>query len=167
MMTIAYGRWGALRGEEHLPSNTINRRWGQHGFTLIELMVVMTILALLAVLVVPKLVGRSDEARVTATKVQIRNIESALQLYKLDNGIYPTTEQGLEALVTQPATSPVPTNWKQGGYLPKVPLDPWKRPYVYLSPGVNDPDYDILSFGADGESGGEGPSQDIASWNIE
>ena len=142
-------------------------RGDERGFTLIELMVVMTILALLAVLVVPKLVGRSDEARVTTTKVQIRNIESALQLYKLDNGFYPTTEQGLEALVTEPTTTPLPPNWKKGGYLPKVPLDPWKRPYVYLSPGISNPDYDLLSYGADGESGGEELNKDIASWDLD
>ena len=143
------------------------RRETEKGFTLIELMVVMTILALLAVLVVPKLVGRSDDARSTATKVQIRNIESALQLYKLDNGFYPTTEQGLAALVVQPATSPAPSNWKKGGYLPKVPADPWKRPYLYLSPGVNDDDYEIISLGADGQEGGDGPNKDIANWDIE
>jgi general secretion pathway protein G len=143
------------------------RAVNERGFTLIELMVVMTILALLAVLVVPKLVGRSDEARITSTKVQIRNIESALQLYKLDNGLYPATEQGLQALVTEPTTTPLPTNWKKGGYLPKVPLDPWKRPFVYLSPGIHDPDYDLFSYGADGETGGEELNKDIASWDLE
>ena len=139
---------------------------GQRGFTLIELMVVMTILALLAVLVVPKLVGRTDDAKITAAKVQIRNIESALQLYKLDSGIYPTTEQGLESLVTEPTISPLPNNWKAGGYLPKVPLDPWRRSYVYLSPGIYSNEYDILSYGADGESGGEGNNADIVSWDL-
>jgi general secretion pathway protein G len=142
-------------------------RANERGFTLIELMVVMTILALLAVLVVPKLVGRTDDAKVTAAKVQIRNIESALQLYKLDNGFYPTTEQGLQALVVEPASAPLPTNWKSGGYLSKVPPDPWKRPYIYLSPGVHDADYDLLSYGADGETGGEGKNADIVSWNLD
>jgi general secretion pathway protein G len=142
-------------------------RWTQQGFTLIELVVVMTILALLAVMVVPKLIGRTDEARVTATKVQIRNIESALQLYKVDNGFYPTTEQGLQALVVAPTTTPLPVNWKSGGYLGKVPMDPWKRPYVYMSPGLNDPDYDLMSYGADGEPGGEGKSVDIVSWDLD
>ena len=144
-----------------------NRRSNQRGFTLIELVVVMTILALLAVLVVPKLIGRTDEARVTATKVQIRNIESALQLYKVDNGVYPTTEQGLQALVVAPTIPPLPMNWKSGGYLGKVPLDPWKRPYVYMSPGLHDPDYDLMSYGADGEPGGEEKNADIASWDLE
>ena len=141
-------------------------RQDQRGFTLIELMVVVTILALLVALVMPKIIGRSDEARVTAAKVQLRNIESALQLYKLDNGLYPTTEQGLEALVTEPAAAPLPTNWKKGGYLPKVPLDPWKRPYIYLSPGIHQPDYDLFSYGADGETGGEEFNRDIASWDL-
>jgi general secretion pathway protein G len=142
-------------------------RANQRGFTLIELMVVIAILALLVAVVVPKFVGRSDEARVTATAVQLKNIGSALDLYKLDNGLYPTTEQGLEALVTEPTTPPLPTNWKKGGYLPKVPLDPWKRPYVYLSPGIHNAEYDLFSYGADGEVGGEEISKDIANWELE
>ncbi|MBI3621920.1 MAG: type II secretion system major pseudopilin GspG [Nitrospirae bacterium] len=140
---------------------------GQDGFTLIELMVVITILALLVALVAPKLVGRTDEARVTAAKAQMKNIESALELYKLDNGVYPTTEQGLEALVTEPTSTPQPMNWKKGGYLPKVPVDPWKRPYIYLSPGIRNPEYDLLSYGADGEAGGEGTSRDLNSQDLD
>jgi general secretion pathway protein G len=139
----------------------------QAGFTLIELMVVITILALLVALVAPKLVGRTDEARVTSAKAQLKNIESALELYKLDNGEYPTTEQGLEALVTEPTTPPLPINWKKGGYLPKVPNDPWKRPFIYLSPGLNDTDYELLSYGADGEPGGEGTSRDLDSRDLD
>jgi general secretion pathway protein G len=135
------------------------------GFTLIELMVVMTILALLAALVVPKLVGRTDDARITAARVEMKNIGSALDLYKLDNGFYPTTEQGLAALVAEPTIPPLPTNWKSGGYLTKIPSDPWRRLYVYLSPGVYNPDYDLMSYGADGESGGEGNNADIGSWD--
>jgi general secretion pathway protein G len=139
----------------------------QAGFTLIELMVVITILALLVALVAPKLVGRTDEARVTAAKAQLKNIESALELYKLDNGVYPTTEQGLAALVAEPSTPPLPINWKKGGYLPKVPNDPWKRPFIYISPGIHEEDYDLLSYGADGEPGGEGTSLDLDSRDLE
>jgi general secretion pathway protein G len=139
----------------------------QAGFTLIELMVVITILALLVAIVAPKLVGRTDEARVTAAKAQLKNIESALELYKLDNGVYPTTEQGLEALVSEPSTPPLPINWKKGGYLPRMPNDPWKRPYIYISPGIHEEDYDLLSYGADGEPGGEGTSRDLNSRDLD
>jgi general secretion pathway protein G len=154
---------GRYQGESAAPSD----RRTQAGFTLIELMVVITILALLVALVAPKLVGRTDEARVTAAKAQLKNIESALELYKLDNGVYPTTEQGLDALVTEPTTPPLPINWKKGGYLPKVPNDPWKRPYIYISPGIHNPDYDLLSYGADGEPGGEGTSRDLDSRDLD
>ena len=144
------------------------RVWrAQTGFTLIELMVVITILALLVALVAPKLVGRTDEAKVTAAKAQLKNIESALELYKLDNGIYPSTEQGLQALVTEPTIPPAPSSWKKGGYLPKVPNDPWKRPYIYLSPGIRNPEYDLLSYGADGEPGGEGHNRDLDSRDLD
>lgn len=138
----------------------------QTGFTLIEIMVVITILAILSVLVVPKLVGRTDEARRVAAKVQIKNIEEGLQMYKLDNGDYPSTEQGLDALVNKPSVGTIPKNWREGGYLPKVPADPWGNRYVYISPGTHG-DFDLLSYGADGESGGEGKSADIESWNME
>jgi len=136
------------------------------GFTLIEIMVVIVILALLAALVGPKLIGRSDDAKVTDTKVQIKNIETALKLYKLDNGNYPTTEQGLAALVTKPTTGLIPKNYKDEGYLEskKVPKDPWGSDYIYLSPGEHG-DFDIYSFGADGVKGGEGKSADITSWD--
>ena len=138
----------------------------QAGFTLIEIMVVITILAILSVLVVPKLVGRTDEARRVAAKVQIKNVEEALQMYKLDNGVYPSTEQGLDALVHLPTVGEVPKNWREGGYLPKVPNDPWGNPFVYVSPGTHG-DFDLASYGADGEGGGEGKSADIESWNLE
>lgn len=138
----------------------------QSGFTLIEIMVVITILAILSVLVVPKLVGRTDEARRVAAKVQIKNIEEGLQMYKLDNGDYPSTEQGLDALVNKPSVGETPKNWREGGYLPKVPADPWGNQYVYVSPGTHG-DFDLLSYGADGEGGGEGKSADIESWNME
>lgn len=136
------------------------------GFTLIEIMVVVTILAILSVLVVPKLIGRTDEAKRVAAKVQIKNIEGALQMYKLDNGDYPTTEQGLDALVSRPSVGEAPKNWREGGYLPKVPKDPWGNPYVYISPGTHG-DYDLASYAGDGESGGDGKNADIESWNLE
>jgi general secretion pathway protein G len=137
------------------------------GFTLIELLIVMSILALLAALVVPKLVGRSDDAKIADAKVQIRNLESALKLYKLDNGVYPTTEQGLQALVEKPTTGQIPKNYRQGGYLESnsVPQDPWKDDFVFLSPGEHG-DYDICSYGADGAKGGDGINADICSWEI-
>ena len=139
----------------------------KRGFTLIEIMVVIVILALLAALVGPKIMGRSDEAKVADAKVQIRNIESALKLYKLDNGVYPATEQGLQALVEKPATGQIPKNYKAEGYLEskKVPKDPWGNDYTYLSPGEHG-DYDLCSYGADSVKGGEGKSADICSWDI-
>ncbi|MFY9270523.1 MAG: type II secretion system major pseudopilin GspG [Candidatus Manganitrophaceae bacterium] len=138
----------------------------EKGFTLIEIMVVITILAILSVLVVPKLVGRTDEARRVAAKVQIKNIEQALQMYKLDSGVYPSTEQGLDALVRKPSVGQAPKNWREGGYLPKVPPDPWGNPFIYASPGSHG-DYDLVSHGSDGEGGGEGKDADIESWNME
>src|SRR6478736_608844 len=132
------------------------------GFTFIEIMVVVAILAILAALVIPRIMGRTDDAKRTAAKVQIRNIEGALQLYKLDNGVYPSTEQGLKALVEKPSVGVVPKKWKLGGYLPNIPEDPWGNPYKYLSPapvqqgqyGQVKGDYEITSFGTDGASGG-------------
>jgi len=138
----------------------------ERGFTLIEIMVVVTILAILAALVVPKLVGRSDDARRVAAKVQIKNIEGALQLYKLDSGIYPSTSQGLDSLVEKPNIGRIPNNWKEGGYLQKVPKDPWGKQYAYLSPGRHG-DFDLISYGPDGEQGGEGKNSDIESWDLE
>jgi general secretion pathway protein G len=133
------------------------------GFTLIEIMVVIVILGILAGLVLPRFMGRTEEARKVKAKLQIENLEAGLKLYKMDNGTYPTTEQGLEALVQKPATGAVPTNWREGGYLEKgkIPLDPWNRPYVYISPGVKNKDFDLKSLGGDGEEGGEGESADI------
>ena len=143
---------------------------GSAGFTFIEIMVVVAILAILAALVVPRIMGRTDDAKRTAAKVQIRNIEGALQLYKLDNGIYPTTEQGLKALVEKPSVGVLPKKWKIGGYLPKLPEDPWGNPYKYLSPvqrGDIKIDYEITSLGTDGEVGGEGINADITNWNLD
>jgi general secretion pathway protein G len=142
------------------------RARGETGFTFIEIMVVVAILAILAALVVPRIMGRTDDAKRTAAKVQIRNIEGALQLYKLDNGVYPTTEQGLRALVEKPTVGVIPKNWKVGGYLQKVPEDPWMTPYKYISPSPRG-DYEVMSLGGDGEPGGEGKNADITNWNLD
>jgi general secretion pathway protein G len=136
------------------------------GFTLIEIMVVIVILALLAALVGPKLMGRTDDAKITDARVQIKNIETALKLYKLDTGNYPSTEQGLTALVTKPTVGVIPNGYKEGGYLEskKVPKDPWGSDYLYISPGEHG-DYDLFSYGSDGAKGGEGKNVDITSWD--
>jgi general secretion pathway protein G len=138
----------------------------EEGFTLIEIMVVIIILGLLVAIVAPKILGRTDDARIAAAKLQIRQLEEALHLYKLDNGVYPTTEQGLDALVNKPSVGDVPMHWRDGGYSPKVPKDPWTHAYIYISPGTHG-DYDLSSYGADGEPGGEGKNADIESWNVE
>ena len=135
------------------------------GFTLIEIMVVVVILGILAALVVPKVMSRADDARVTAAKQDISQIMQALNLYKLDNSRYPSAEQGLQALVTKPTVDPIPPNWRTGGYLPKVPVDPWKNPYQYANPGIKG-DVDVLSYGADGKPGGTDYDADIASWDL-
>jgi general secretion pathway protein G len=143
-------------------SNTLPKRPNparQSGFTLIELLVVMLILGVLAALIVPKILGRSDDARITATKTDIAQVKSALKLYYLDNQHYPTTAQGLEALVTKPTTAPLPQSWKTGGYLDKLPKDPWGKPYLYLRPGVKG-DVDVFSYGADGMPGGTAGTPD-------
>lgn len=138
------------------------------GFTLIELMVVIIILGVLAGLIIPRVMGRPDEARQAKAKMQIESLESALKLYKLDNGPYPTTEQGLKALVEAPAAGNLPRNWRAGGYLEKgkVPKDPWGNEFIYVSPGSHG-DFDLSSLGADGEAGGEGVDKDIHNWEIE
>jgi general secretion pathway protein G len=138
------------------------------GFSFIELMVVVIILGILAGMIVPRYMGRTDDAKIVKAKMDISAIETSLKLYRLDNGFYPTTEQGLRALIEQPTTEPVPVKWSENGYLDKrsVPKDPWGREYLYLCPGVNG-DYDILSYGADGAPGGEGKNQDIKSWELE
>ena len=140
---------------------TALRRARQAGFTLIELMVVLVIIGVLAALIVPNVLDRADDARATAARTDVNNLMQALKLYRLDNQRYPTTEQGLQALVARPATPPVPANWKP--YIEKLPNDPWGRPYQYLNPGVNG-EIDVMSFGADGQPGGEGNDADIGSW---
>ena len=137
------------------------------GFTLIELMVVIVILSVLAMFIAPKLIGRTDDAKVVETKVQIRNFETALKLFRIDNGFYPSTEQGLEALISKPTIGKVSDNYREGGYLEanRIKPDPWGSEYVYISPGLQN-DYDILSYGADGQSGGEGFDADILNWDM-
>jgi len=144
-----------------------DRLAGEAGFTLIEVIVVVLILGLLASIVVPRIVGRTDVAKRTAATVTIRQLENALKLYRADNGFYPTTDQGLEALVNKPTTSPLPLRYSTDAYLNKVPKDPWGNDYIYLSPGIHSRDYDIESYGADGEDGGEDVFADIESWNLE
>ena len=144
------------------------KRVGCQGFTLIEIMVVMVILGILAGLIVPRIIGRPEEARRMKAKIQIQGFETALQLYKLDTGNYPTTEQGLQALVEPPSTGELAKSWREGGYLEKgqVPKDPWGNEYIYLSPGTHG-DFDIISYGADGTSGGDGKNGDINNWDLE
>lgn len=153
-----------MRASENNQRRLKNRK----GFTLIEIIVVVFILSLLAAIVAPRLIGRTEDARVTEARVQIRNFETALKLFKLDNGFYPSTEQGLEALVENPAVGRETRNYREGGYLEqkRIPLDPWKNSYLYASPGVHG-DYDVMSLGADGQEGGEGYDADIQSWNLE
>ena len=136
------------------------------GFTLIELMVVIVILGILAGLIVPRIMSRPEEARQAKARIQIESLETALKLYKLDSGCYPSTEQGLQALVEAPTVGTLPRKWREGGYLEKgkVPSDPWGNDYIYLSPGTSG-DYDIISYGADGEQGGEKKNKDITSWD--
>lgn len=135
----------------------------QRGFTLIEIMVVVAILGILAALIVPKVIGRSDEARVVAAKQDIGTLMQALKLYRLDNQRYPSSEQGLNALVTRPTVAPIPPNWKAGGYLDRLPRDPWGNPYQYLAPGLHG-EIDVFSLGADGQPGGSGLDADVGSW---
>ncbi len=145
------------------------KRKNQKGFTLIEIMVVVIILGLLAGLVLPRILGQEEKAKVEASKVQIRALEDALDAYKLDNGFYPTTDQGLDALIHKPEVGRIPAKWRDGGYLKpaRIPKDPWGKDFVYLSPGNEGREYDIISYGADNEPGGEGNNADIESWKMQ
>ena len=148
----------------HTVSNRPFRRSLQRGFTLVEIMVVVVIIGILGALVVPKLLGRTGESRVTAAKVDISTLMQALKLYKLDNQRYPTTDQGLQALIAKPTTGPAANGWKTGGYIEKLPKDPWGNPYQYLAPGVKG-EVDLFSFGADGQPGGAGEDTDVGNWD--
>lgn len=145
----------------HIDSQRKQRR--SRGFTLVEIMVVVVIIGILGALVVPKLLGRTGESRVTAAKVDIATMMQALKLYKLDNQRYPSTEQGLQALITKPTSGPAANGWKSGGYLEKLPKDPWGNAYQYLSPGIHG-EVDVFSLGADGRPGGTGEDADVGSW---
>ncbi len=150
-----------LRNRKQAPSFKKNKA----AFTLLELMVVLVILGALIGLVAPNILGRSDDAKVSVAKTQIRNLMAGLDLYKLDNGQYPSTSQGLEALVTKPSGFPEAKNWKQGGYLQKLPQDPWGNDFLYVSPG-SDGAYDLISLGADGREGGSDDSEDISKEDL-
>ena len=143
----------------------MNKLHREQGFTLIEVMVVVVILGILAAILVPKVMDRPEQARLTKARQDIRALEAALNLYKLDNYVYPSTDQGLEALVEKPS-SPEPPNWKEGGYVDRLPRDPWGNDYQYLSPGENGT-FDLYSLGADGQLGGEGTAEDIANWDLQ
>jgi general secretion pathway protein G len=138
------------------------------GFTLLEIMVVVVILSILVLYVGPKIMGRPQEARINAARIQIKSIETAVKMYKLDNGIYPSTEQGLDSLVQAPEVGQLARKWKKGGYLEKskVPKDPWDNEYVYLCPGVHG-DFDLMSYGPDGQPGGEDEDADINNWDLD
>jgi len=145
-------------------SQRLTGRRNQRGFTLVEIMVVVVIIGILGALVVPKLLGRTGESRVTAARVDISTLMSALKLYKLDNQRYPTTEQGLQALIQKPTSGPSANGWKEGGYVERLPKDPWGNNYQYLSPGLHG-EVDISSLGADGQPGGTGEDADVGSWD--
>jgi general secretion pathway protein G len=149
-----------------MTSKNLNMPKQSRGFTLIEIMVVMVILGLLVAIVAPNIMGRSDQAKVTVAETQLSNIANALDLYRLDNSHYPSTQQGLEALVSRPTGSPEPKNWNPDGYLKSVPEDPWGAEYQYVSPGTEGP-YDLYSFGSDGQPGGEGDAADISVWKTQ
>lgn len=140
-------------------------QYKQQGFTLIEILVVVIILGILAVIIVPRIADRPDQARIVKAKQDVQAIQDALDLYKLDNGFYPSTEQGLQALMAKPSTQPVPMNFKDGGYISRVPIDPWGRPYQYLNPGShNSGSVDVFSYGPSGQAGGTGQNATIGNW---
>ena len=151
-----------------MATNTLKIKFSNGGFTLIEIMVVIIILGILATLIAPRLMDRPEEAKQIKARIQIVSLETALKLYKLDNGMYPDTEQGLQALVEKPESGQTSGKWRKGGYLEKgrVPLDPWGNEFVYVAPGMHG-DYDLISYGADGVSSGEDKNKDINSWEIE
>jgi general secretion pathway protein G len=153
---------------ENIDKKTGFRFLDEKGFSFLELMVVVVILGILATYIAPRFMGRAEDAKAVKAKVDIAALETSLKLYKLDNSNYPTTEQGIMALIEKPSTDPAPMNWKEKGYLAKakIPKDPWGREYLYLCPGIHD-DYDIISYGADAAPGGDGKNKDINSWELE
>lgn len=149
-----------------MQKRTVSSLRDQRGFTLIEILVVVVILGILAGIVVPRLLGEPEKARRTKAVIQIRSFEQSLASFKLDNGFFPSTEQGLSALVEKPRTGKIPAHYREKGYIKKIPVDPWDNSYAYISPGIHD-DFDIISYGPDGASGGDGDDADINSWEIE
>lgn len=148
------------------PPTVATRQRRQYGFSLIELLVVLVILGLLVSIVAPRVLDQADKARVQKVKADFKAIETALQIYRLDNFAYPTTEQGLQALTEKPTIDPIPQHWKAGGYLSELPKDPWGRPYLYLQPAEwGDGPFDLFTLGADGALGGEGQNADIGNWS--
>jgi general secretion pathway protein G len=139
------------------------------GFTLLEILIVITILGILASLIAVRMMDRPAEARIMKSQLDIKTLENALKLFKLDNGFYPSTDQGLKALVSRPTIGRNVVRWREGGYLEKgvLPQDPWGRDYLYMSPGVHNTDFDMWSYGGDGEEGGEGEDQDIVNWVVQ
>ena len=146
----------------------IKRRSNDRGFTLIEIMIVIVILGILAWQVVPRIMGKPEEARRLKARMDIASLETALKMYKLDNGVYPSTEQGLQALIEAPTIGQLPRKWRKGGYLEKgrVPMDPWENEFIYLSPGLHG-DFDLIAYGNDGEPGGEEDNLDINNWELD
>ncbi len=169
MKTILYSirkTISSIRDLLTIPKGIVSNTKRYEAFTLIELMVVIVILGILAAFIVPRVTKRPEDARVTKAKIEISNLEQALELYYLDNGSYPSTEQGLQALVEKPSTGETPENWRTGGYLAKsrIAKDPWGNEYMYVSPGIHSEDYDLYSLGKDGSEGGEGYDADITNW---
>jgi len=150
-----------LKQMEHV----IRRARAEQGFTLLEIIVVVVILGILAAIVAPQFIGRTEDARIIEAQVQIRNFETSLKLYKVDNHVYPTTDQGLDALVNKPSTGAEAKNYRSGGYMSRIPLDPWGNPYIYVSPGTHG-DFDLISLGADGLEGGDEVNADIKNWEL-
>lgn len=142
------------------------KQYKQIGFTLIELMVVVVILAILATFIAPNIISRPDDAKIVKAKQDILTLENSLEMYRLDNGFYPSTDQGLQALIERPAGEPSPSNWRDGGYIKKLSKDPWGQPYQYLNPGLKR-EIDIFSLGKDAKPGGDGIDRDIGNWNDE
>lgn len=151
--------------KEYMLTDSKQRPRRDAGFTLLEIMVVVVIIGIMATVVAPQLLGRADEARITKVRADITGLEAALDLYRLDNYSYPTTNHGLQALVNKPTTAPIPKAYKEGGYIKTLPKDPWGRDYLYLQPGTKGKFYDLYSLGADGEEGGEDMNADITNWD--